>query len=125
MLLIILGRCNMLIIRSVLHKKLRHISVCKWRISSMVFRVTMYINGANNIAWELVFGNNIEVTSKALIAPLCRLLVSSQITVAAPNCISIKWYSEIFYLNLQSMRALRVLILRKCNIKINHIIILS
>ena len=91
----------------------------------MVFRVTMYINDVNNIAWELVFGNNIEVTSKALIAPLCRLLVSSQITVAAPNCISIKWYSEIFYLNLQSMRALRVLILRKCNIKINHIIIFS
>ena len=91
MLLIILGRCNMLIIRIVLCEKMRHFSVCKWRISSMVFRVTMYINGANNIVWELVFGNNIEVTPKALIAPLCRLLVSSQITAATPNCISIKW----------------------------------
>ena len=62
----------------------------------MVFRVTMYINDANNIAWELVFGNNIEVTSKALIDPLCRFLVSSQLTAATPNFISIKWDSEIF-----------------------------
>lgn len=77
----------------------------------MVFRVIMYINGVNNIAWKLVFGNNIEVTPKALIAPLCRLLVSSQIATATLICILIKWYSELFYLNLQSMRALSVLVL--------------
>ena len=62
----------------------------------MVFRVTVYINDVNNIACELVIVNNIEVTPKALIAPLCRLLVSSQITAATPNFISIKWDSEIF-----------------------------